>query len=180
MSEFDLITFDEKEKKIKFNKWVEWKHVGLGGNRHCEICMKLDRCWFDNKIRPELPQHWNCHCRLTPIPKPVAGVNSMAKCDIRKFTEYIFSEKYSWNGKRKLFENLGFSVNDAYYLKEEYEKQAVENYCSSKYKLAKLDEQGQRINIDINFIKNGRKIIFTSGWMVKPKGVITNNTPLAD
>ena len=65
-------------------------------------------------------------------------------------------------------------------LKQEYEKQAVEEYCNSNYKLGKLNDQGQRINIDIKFEKNNRKIIFESGWMVRPKGLITNNTPLAD
>ena len=40
--------------------------------------------------------------------------------------------------------------------------------------------RGQRINIDINFEVGDRKIVFTFGWMVRPKGEITNNTPLAD
>jgi len=40
--------------------------------------------------------------------------------------------------------------------------------------------QGQRINIEIKFERNGRNIIFESGWMVRPEGTITNNTPLAD
>lgn len=71
---------------------------------------------------------------------------------------------------------LGFTQ----YLKEEYEKQAIKNYCTSNYKLGKLDEQVQRINIDIKFVKNDRNLVFTSGWMVRPKGEITNNTPLAD
>ena len=38
----------------------------------------------------------------------------------------------------------------------------------------------EAINIDIEFVKNGRNLVFTSGWMVRPKGKITNNTPLAD
>lgn len=98
----------------------------------------------------------------------------------KKFTDYIFSDKYAWNGKRDLFKRLGFTIKDSQYLKEEYENQAVINYCNSEYKLAKLDTQGQRINIDIKFIKNGRNLVFTSGWMVRAKGEITNNTPLAD
>ncbi len=78
-----------------------------------------------------------------------------------------------------MFERLGFTIKDSQYLKEEYESQVVKNYCNSNYKLGKLDMQGQRINIDIKFFKNGRDIVFTSGWMVRPKGEITNNTPLA-
>ena len=75
---------------------------------------------------------------------------------------------------------LGFTINDSQYLKEEYEKQAVKNNCNNKYKLGKLDIQGQRINIDIKFVKNGRNLVFTSAWTVRPKGEITNNTPLSD
>ena len=107
--------------------------------------------------------------------------SAKANCDIRKFSEYIFADKYAWNGKRDLFEMLGFGKQDINLLKSEYEKQTVEKYCNSEYKLGKLDSQGQRINIDIEIKnKNGRKIVFTSGWMVRPQGKITNNTPLAD
>ena len=56
----------------------------------------------------------------------------------------------------------------------------MDKYCEGNYNLAKLDVEGQRINIDINFEVGDRKIVFTSGWMVRPKGEITNNTPLAD
>lgn len=111
------------------------------------------------------------------IEPPKANVTSEATCDIRKFTEYIFSDKYAWNGKRALFENLGFSIADAEFLEREYEKQASEKYCNSDYSLGKLDKNGQRININIEFNRNGNEISFLSGWMVKPKGFISNNTP---
>ncbi len=147
---------------------------------HCPICLVLDKCWFNNILKPELPQHENCHCMVNNISRPIPNINSNAKCDLKKFTDYIFSDKYAWNGKRDLFEMLGFTIKDSQCLKEEYEIQAVRKYCNSNYKLGKLDMQGQRIDIDIKFIKNGRNLVFTSGWMVRPKGVITNNTPLAD
>ena len=61
---------------------------------------------------------------------------------------------------------LGFTINDSKYLKEEYENQAVKNYCDSKYKLGKLDSQGQRINIDIKFVKNGKILyLLLVGWL---------------
>ena len=61
---------------------------------------------------------------------------------------------------------LGFTINDSQYLKEEYENQAVKNYCDSKYKLGKLDSQGQRINIDIKFVKNGKILyLLLVGWL---------------
>lgn len=121
-----------------------------------------------------------CHCTLKNIPKPIPNKTATAQCNVKKFTDYIFSEKYSWNGKRKLFETLGFSIDDAEYLQQEYERQAIQNYCDSNYQLGKLDTYGQRININIKFEKNGKNIIFNSGWMIKPNGKITINTPLAN
>ena len=41
---------------------------------------------------------------------------------------------------------LGFTKNDFKYQKAQYKKQAVINYCDSKYKLDKLDVQCKRIN----------------------------------
>ena len=38
------------------------------------------------------------------------------------FSYYIFSDKYAWNGKRDLFEMLGFTIKDSQYLKEQYEQ----------------------------------------------------------
>lgn len=34
--------------------------------------------------------------------------------------------------------------------------------------------------MNIEIIKNVRNLVFTSGWMIGPKGEVTNNTPLAD
>ncbi len=177
MGVFD--NFKEVDGKIVNNHWIEWKHVPIGF-LHCPVCLALDKCWFNNILKPELPQHEKCHCTTINISKPIANVNARAECDLAKFTNYIFSDKYAWNGKRDLFQMLGFTIEDSKYLQQEYENQAVNNYCNSNYKLGKLDKQGQRIQIDIKFVKNGRNIVFASGWMVRPKGKITNNTPLAD
>lgn len=178
MSIFDnLITLDKKGQ-ISYSNWIEWMHVSMGF-MHCKTCLALDKCWFDKHNMPELPQHEKCHCRAIRIAKPNAYLIN-AECDIRKFTDYIFSDKYAWNGKRELFESLGFDKNESQYLKDEFEAQAAKNYSEGNYKLNKLDEQGQRINIEIKMNKNNREIEFISGWMVKLKGRITNNTPLAD
>lgn len=49
---------------------------------------------------------------------------------------------------------------------------------------SKLEEMPKEKNANEKKIlkcnKNGRMITFTSGWMVRPKGKITNNTPLAN
>ena len=147
----DLIKIDENGI-VSYAGWVEWKHVPMG-LLHCPVCLVLDKCWFNNVLKPQLPQHEKCHCIANNISKPIPNINTKAKCDLKKFTDYIFSDKYVWNGKKDLFEMLGFIINDSQYLKEEYENQAAKNYCNSKYSLGKLDTQGQRINIDIKFEK---------------------------
>lgn len=96
-----------------------------------------------------------------------------------KFVQYIFAEKYIENGKKFLFEKLGFSVEDSTFLRQEYERQAKEKYATGEYTLGVLDFRGQRINILINFAHTERgEITFASGWMVHPNGYITCNTPL--
>jgi anti-sigma-K factor RskA len=64
-------------------------------------------------------------------------------------------------------------------LKNEFEKQAQEKYSAGDYTLGKLDVQGQRINIEILIERESKDAAsFISGWMVRKKGFITNNTPL--
>lgn len=179
MNVFDDLIKVDKNGNFSYVGWIEWKHISIGLS-HCPECLALDKCWFNNSLKPQLPQHEKCHCSVVSISKPLPKITARAECDLEKFTGYIFSDKYAWNGKRDLFEALGFSIKDSHYLKQEYENQAAKNYCNSDYKLGKLDLYGQRINIDIRFEKNGRNLVFTSGWMVKPKGKISNNTPLGD
>lgn len=179
MNVFDELIKIDEDGNFSFVGWVERKHIPWG-LLHCKTCLALDKCWFNNALKPKLPQHRKCHCVVKNITRPMPNITAEAKCDLEKFTGYIFSDKYAWNGKRDLFKILGFSINDSQYVKQEYENQAVKNYCNSKYTLGKLDEHGQRINIDIKFTKNGRNIVFTSVWMVRPKGEITNNTPLGN
>lgn len=179
MGEIRSLISVDKDGKFYSNKWIEWKHVHRG-LLHCQTCLVLDGCWFNYIKKPKLPLHENCHCRQIFIDKPMPNISSVAKCQLEKFKDYIFADKYAWNGKKALFEKLGFTVDDSDYLKSEYEKQAVNKYCQSDYRLGRLDKHGQRINIDIVFNKENRQIIFPSGWMVRPKGIITNNTPLGE
>ncbi len=162
-----------------FSEWVEWKHV-TAGFLHCSTCLSLHKCWFHRKKMPICKQHEHCHCYVFSINSPIPNVNSKAECSIDKFTGYIFSEKYKWNGKMELFHSLGFTIEDSQMLKDEFEKQAVQKYCNGDYTLQKLNAYGQRINIVIQLQKNGREINFESGWMVREKGLVTLNTPLGD
>ena len=111
------------------------------------------------------------------IQNPAKQVSSV--CDINKFINYVFSEKYASNGKIKLFKELGFNIEDSEYLKQEFDRQARECYLNGNYELGRLNEHGQRINITIKLqskIRNNIELV--TGWMIRPLGKITCNTPL--
>ena len=114
---------------------------------------------------------------LFSIEKPTSQVTPY--CDIRKFTEYIFAEKYKGNGKNGLYSDLGFNIDNSEYLKSQFESQARLKYLSGDYVLGKLDVQGQRITISIN-LKSSTKddIIMKTGWIIHPLGRITCTTPV--
>ena len=162
------------------SNWIEWKHISRGFT-HYPVCLSLDQCYFAEDNKPILPQHEYCHCTMESIASPETENTAFADCPIEKFTKYIFSDTYAWNGKRALFESLGFTFKDSQRLKEKYEKDAVYKYTEGEYILDKLDDNGQRINIEVEIERNGKTPVkFISGWMVRPKGRITNNTPLGD
>lgn len=100
-------------------------------------------------------------------------VSVKAECSIEKFTKYIFADKIQSKGKNEIFYKLGFSLEDANYLKIEYCKQALNGYLKGKYKLKNLDRRGQRLAIPITL----RGLTFYSGWMLYPEGKIVNITP---
>ena len=145
----------------------------------------LSGCYF---IKNKLPKkkaegngllHPNCDCKLLNIQKPKNQV--VADCNITKFTDYIFGEKYASNGKMDLFTILGFVKEDSEYLKQEFDRQARERYLSGDYKLGKLDRFGQRIDIKIRVQSRTRNNIeFIAGWMIKPLGKIVCTTHIGD
>ena len=179
MNLLDLMKNDffNQNQEIPTSDWIEWRDEKIAA-AHCAICQRLNGCWFRDDNKPKMPQHLNCHCRRLFIDTPIPNETGRATCDIRKFTEYLFSDKYSWNGKREMFWKLGFDIEDSENMKSEFDKQAAEKYCNGEYKLGHLDEKGQRIDIEITLTKNERNIKLITGWMVRPKGLITCNTPL--
>ncbi|MBQ7373755.1 MAG: hypothetical protein IJW64_04240 [Clostridia bacterium] len=194
MSLFENFVY--KNGEIVDNSWVEWKHnnvpdeeserrnrirARLAELRHCEECTALSGCYFVKTLLPKKKDdgkgllHKNCHCYLIKRVKPKLS----ALCDIRKFENYVFSDKYKDNGKIQLFKTLGFEKSDTGFLKREFELQAKRKYESGDYTLGKLDRYGQRINITVIITsKNERQVEFVSGWMIHPLGLITCNTPL--
>lgn len=199
MGIFDNVIY--KDGKIVDNSWVKWVHWGIPDKEgeareairaqlsilgHCKPCTVLSGCYF---VKSRLPKkqaegdellHPYCDCKLNQIAKPMQQVT--AHCAIEKFSGYVFAEKYVKNGKKALFESLGFSIEDSNHLKTEYERQAKHKYLNGDYEIRGLDPQyGQDINIVIQLKSSTiRDIRMNSGWKVHPLGIITCNTPLAD
>ena len=177
--------FELVNNQIVNNKWIEWYHFGIPNELdewrklaiisfsifgHCRICTNLDGCYFIERNMPPLPLHNKCDCKKLNKNINEVKSNIHAECDIRKFTEYIFSDN---SGKKRIFESWGYTIKDSSILKKEIESQAEKQYSMGNYKLKGLDRQGQRIAIEINLKGN----IFYSGWMVYPNGLIKNTTP---
>ena len=173
--------FEMVDNYIVNNKWIEWYQNELGGRRkiaiisfaifgHCRTCTNLDGCYFVERNMPPQPLHERCDCcKLNKsITNDKASIH--AECDIRKFTEYIFSGN---KGKKSIFESWGYNIKDSAKLKKEIETQAEKQYAIGNYKLKNLYKQGQRVAIEINLKGN----IFNSGWMIYPEGYLKNTTP---
>lgn len=171
--------------QIVNNNWIEWYHFAIPNEPgiwrevarmvmlifgHCLICTKLDGCYFVERNMPKQPLHNRCDCDkiIKDINKVKIDIN--ADCDIRKFTEYVFSQNID---KKTIFESWGYTIEDSDELKKEMETQAKKQYLMGNYILKGLDENGQRIAIQINLKGN----MFYSGWMIYPNGKLKNTTP---
>lgn len=162
-----------------FPDWVRWTHHAEG-KTHCEECLKLDGCYFTASNHPPCPHHPFCHCTLEPLDYAVVLRNASAYSDYRKFDPYLFDpENFYQHGKNREFESWGYTVSDSQWLKDEMERQAREKYIAGDYLLGKLNKEGQRISIRIVIPrKNGPGMIsFITGWMAKPNGQLSLNTP---
>lgn len=161
------------------NAWVKWVHH-VEGLTHCFECLRLDGCYFLLTNAPLCPLHEKCHCTLNAIDYSVVQRNAAATSNYRKFDPYLFNTNGMYrHGKEKLFEQWGYTVEDAKWLQGEMERQAREKYVLGEYQLGKLDLFGQRLNITI---ENPRKdgmgtVTFVSGWMVEAGGKLKLNTP---
>lgn len=182
---------NEYTKKLFTNSWVKWVHEGtkpadtsaekssnvlIGTlSKHCAMCLNLNGCCFVEEKCPQKPLHQNCHCFCVDIP----SITAKAECPIEKFTKYIFA---NGNSKKELFESWGYSTIDSENLQQEFIKQAKLAYSVGDYELDRLDDYGQRINIEIKLKRKDKAgyVTFQSGWMVYPDGKITLTTPYGD
>lgn len=161
------------------SQWIKWVHKNLSDN-HCEVCLKLDNCWFLRTKALPWPHHPHCHCALEPISYNIVLKKSVAKSKFSKFDPYLFDpEDFYKHGKNKMFESWGYSISDSGWLQKEIEKQALEKYIAGHYTLGKLNEFGQCIDIRVEIPrKNSEETVsFITGWLVYPNGHIQLNTP---
>jgi hypothetical protein len=105
-----------------------------------------------------------------------------ASVPIAKFRDYIFKEGAT-HGKDAVFRSLGYGVEHSEDLASIYSEQGGAKFATSEYTLGKLDQYGQRINIEIELPgigeATGQTSYLRSGWMIQPEGGISLNTPFA-
>lgn len=167
------------QKPPKPPKWNKWVHRNLSEN-HCEECLKLDKCWFSTEKKPMWPHHPFCHCVLENLSYNDVLTKSSADSAYSKFDPYLFNPQKTYqHNKEKLFNEWGYTVEDALWLQEEIEKQGLSKYISGEYTLGKLNANGQRINIRIEIPRKNKSetVSFITGWMVCQNGKIRLNTP---
>ena len=100
-----------------------------------------------------------------------------------KFDPYLFNRDNAYtHEKQKLFESWGYDISDSEWLRQEIERRGLEKYIAGQYTLKDngLDRNGQRINIRIEIPRRDKEgtVSFITGWMIRPNGYITCNTPL--
>lgn len=192
-----LNVFDNIRDKVlslfNQNGWIKWIHEGTMPSytqedrktnieysrktNHCAKCLNINGCCFPKNKMPDYPLHYGCHCKI----ESVTGINFKAECQIEKFTDYIFNPQIN-DGKKELFDSWGYGKMDSQWLQTEYCRQAQEKYSSGEFALNKLNDYGQRINIEITIPRKDGKgnVTFLSGWMVYPDGKILLTTPYGD
>jgi filamentous hemagglutinin len=109
--------------------------------------------------------------------------NGNISADMRKFTEYIFKDGAA-PGKDVVYKNLGYSMENSQALTKNYVEQAMTKYKNGQYQInGDPTQYGQKINIEIELpgIGNeaGKTSYLKSGWMIRPDGSITLNTPFS-
>ena len=184
---FDGIIQINEKGEIVLNQWIEWDHFLVPNKpewlreiirnilamaKHCLSCTAIDGCYLVKRNMPKQPLHKNCDCKKKRLTYTKVKKDATAECDIRKFTHYIFNKDGS-KGKDKIFYDLGFSIDDSEYLKQEYCQQALQKYLNGDYELKELDKFGLRISISIRL----NDVDLLSGWLLKPNGKIRNITP---
>lgn len=141
-------------------------------NVTCIECVALNNCIFYHDNLSNF-MHPKCKC----IYVPVENVNFTCEMALNKISNYLMVDE----GKKIIFEKLGYTKEDSVYLKELISSSALESYKQGKYKIKKIDMYGQRLGIEtvVYNKKLTSHIRFYSGWKLFPNGKIINTTPFA-
>ena len=159
---------------LKDDDWVMWV---AQENEWQDDCDKFNKCYFIVKHMPVYFQHENCRCTLFKIDRPIPNITAHAVCDVRKFTEYVFNDKYD-DGKKELFESWGYGINDSAYLREIYMEQALKKYCNGEYEYLGTNKFNAKIGIDISLkSSNGKTQIIKTVWALREYGELALITP---
>ena len=159
---------------LKEDDWIEWI---AQPNDWQDNCDKFNGCYFIVKQIPKYPQHPNCRCQPKKIAKPIPNITAKATCDISKFTDYLFSDKYD-DGKKELFESWGYTIEDSEYLQQLYISQAIQKYCDGEYQYVGVNDYCAKISITIKLTnQDGIEQHINTIWKLKPKGEIELVTP---
>ena len=159
---------------LKEDDWVKWI---AQLNEWRDDCDKFNGCYFVVKQMPMYPQHLRCKCLLLKIAKPIPNLTAIASVDIRKFTDYVFSDNYI-DGKKQLFEGWGYTISDSAYLQQMYIEQALKKYCDGEYLFKGTGGYYPRMEIHIEILnKNDEIVKIKTGWAIMPNGEIKLTTP---
>jgi filamentous hemagglutinin len=108
--------------------------------------------------------------------------SKLATAPVEKFSDYIFKEGAT-HGKDAVFQALGYAKEDSPQLAKLWEEQAAVKFGKGDYTMGKLDQYGQRINIEIEVPgigdSAGQTSHMRSGWMIQKDGSIKLNTPFS-
>lgn len=120
--------------------WVQWIHEGTGfattqaekdlrlvwealsGKKHCAECMNMSGCCFPRNNMPKYSLHPNCHCKVVPI----GAIVATAECRRSKIDGWIFNPSEP-NGKKGLFEKIGYDIIDSKWIISETSDKAKKN-----------------------------------------------------
>ncbi|GIF47654.1 hypothetical protein DFJ67_6547 [Asanoa ferruginea] len=119
------------------------------------------------------------HSRATAPPRS-ARVPGAPPETVRKFSDYIFKPGAT-HGKDKVFRSYGYDREHSEQLATEFTRQGNARYAAGEFTLGRADQHGQRITIPVDLVGRGdaagRSTTVKTGWMIRPDGSITLNTP---
>jgi len=92
------------------------------GKTHCQECLMLDGCFFQQGKAPLCPHHPYCRCTLEDAEYETVLASASAYSDYSKFDPYLFDPNNSYrHGKNRAFKSWGYSISDSLWLTNEME-----------------------------------------------------------